>query len=239
MAFPQSLLVRASDAMRRAIAAGTQTSRTVLIALTLTVVSAACGAVPKRTPEGLLTAALDSLAQARSVHYREVQSLGPTTTTYESDATADAFHARATSTNGSWSETVLVHGRYYDRGSATGGSWRIMPEGARIAAEAGTIAGLASCLRAAHGHLSAVGSLSGSRIQLADAGDTPGAGPGRWFLSAGQDVRLDRYVHTGPDRAGGPANCGRASAGVTITSSLTKYSARVVIEAPRGAAPAT
>src|SRR5436305_1634892 len=108
---------RRASHSRCAVDAGARGFASALMAATLVVVSAACGSVPKRTPEGLLTAALDSLAHARAVHYREVQSLGTTTTTYESDATADSFHAHANSTNGAWSESVLVAGTYYDRGS--------------------------------------------------------------------------------------------------------------------------
>jgi hypothetical protein len=212
--------------------------RTTSLAVAAAVLVAACGSASSPSPEHLLGDALTTLAKSRSVHYREVQSNEAGTNTYDSDITQNAVHTDARSSNGAWAETVLVGGVLYERSSRTGGRWWVMPEASRSAAETTTIPGDVSCLRAGHGRLRAVGSVTGAHVVLSDDGNAPGGGHGRWYLDAAKQVRLTRVVHRGPDRPGGPAHCGRARAGVTIDGSYSRYDTPVSVFAPTDAVPA-
>jgi hypothetical protein len=200
--------------------------------------ASACGSSPERSPNQLLSEALTTLARARSVHTGEVQSGAAGSNTYVSDVTQGGFHTEATSSNGARAETVLTDGTLYERSTRTGGSWWIMPTSSAAAAQAGTIPGIVECLRAEHGHLIAGGSLQRRNLLLADDGLAPGAGPGRWYVTTGNPVTLTRFVHHGPDNAGGPAHCGHTLSGVTVDESYSKYNAPVAIVPPGGAVPA-
>jgi hypothetical protein len=184
--------------------------------------------------------AVETLRHARSVHYEETQSDGTNVNRFESDLTADASASHASSTNGAWEETVSVGGRFYDRGSFTGGHWWILPSNARQAANASTINQVTNCMKGgSHGHLTAVGSLTGSKVVLADDGNSPGDAPARLYLTVGRQVRLDRVVSYGPGRPGGRPNCGGIPrAGATIDGSFSAYGAPVTVTAPAGAVPA-
>jgi len=215
----------------------TTTGRATTLALAVFTV-AACGSSGTRSPDRLFADAMTTLARSHSVHYREAQSNGRATNTSDSDATQNAVHTEARSSNGAWSEMVLVNGVLYDRGSYTGGRWWVMPDADRTAAEPTTIPGQVRCLQTEHGRLAAVGSPSGGHVVLSDDGNAPGASPGRWYLNTAEPVRLMRSVHTGPDRDGGPAHCGRTLAGVTIDASYSAYDVPVSVTAPTDAVPA-
>ena len=215
-----------------------RTGRPAVAAVAAALVVASCGSGRGPSSDELLSDALTTLAHARSVHDREVQSSAAGTNTFHSDMTQNAVHTKASSSNGAWAETVLASGVLYERGSRTGGRWWVMPDTDRIAAETTTIPGTVGCLRAEHGRFSVVGSLNAAHVVLADDGNAPGAAPGRWYVTTGPPARLTRFVHTGPDREGGPPHCGRTLAGVTIDASYSGYDRPVSITAPTDAVPA-
>jgi hypothetical protein len=168
----------------------------------------------------------------------EVQSSAAGTNTFDSDVTQDAVHTTGRSSNGAWSETVLVNGTLYERSSRTNERWWIMPDNDRMVAQTRTIPSSVECLRAEHGRLAAVGSLQRPTAVLSDDGNAPGAGRGRWYVSTASPTTLTRFVHHGPDREGGPPHCGRTLAGVTVDETYSRYGASVSITLPTDAVPA-
>jgi hypothetical protein len=166
---------------------------------------------------------LAALRAARSEHYRGTVAFNDgTSVSLEVTATQTTAHLLAR-TQGVTVEEIVAGGHVYQRGGSHGPEWVTLPPTEAVSAQALTMEREARCAAREHGRL-----RLGPRTRIGghlvativDDGAGPGAAPENSYMTLDSPVHLVRVVQTGPESAGGTADCGHEPGPVAVSASV-------------------
>jgi hypothetical protein len=193
---------------------------------------AGCGSSPApstlpvpvpRSADQLYAAYVAALRAARSEHYTGTVTFSDgTSVRLEVTATQTTAHLIAHS-EGLAIEEVVAGGHVYQRGGGHGPDWVELPADEAQAAEALTIQREADCAAREHGtlRLGPPSRIGGRRVAtIVDDGAGAGAAPQDSYLSLDAPVHLVRVVQTGPEHAGGSAECGHQPGPIAVSATV-------------------